>query len=77
MQRTSSMTFRLLGVYVLTLTEVTSELVSTYDSVHSWPLYSPGPLGDINRYPSQSHYPDPEQTSPYPSNTECQATFGI
>ena len=41
------------------------------DNAHSWRLYCAAPLGDqagwtITWYPTQSHYPDTEPTSPYP-----------
>ena len=46
--------------------------VPTCDSAHSWQLHSPTPLGNKaastmtgkNRFPTQSHYPDTEPTSP-------------
>ena len=55
--------------YVLKTSKVIPRWVSTCDSAHSWWLYSAGPLGDqatstMIWYPTQSHYPDTEPTSP-------------
>ena len=56
--------------YVLATFKVISGWVLTWNSVHSWWIYSADPLGypvnvrTIILYPTQSHYPDPEPTSP-------------
>ena len=57
--------------YILTRSKVISGLVPTCDSAHSWWLYSAAPLGKqanntMTWYPTHSHYPDTEPTSPCP-----------
>ena len=49
----------------------TSKVILTSDSAHSWWLYSAAPLENqatrtMTQYPTQSHYPDTEPTSPCP-----------
>ena len=63
--------FSLLLSNVLATAKVISKQVPTCDSAHSWWLYSTPPLGDqatniMTWYPSQSHYPDSEWSSPCP-----------
>ena len=53
--------------YVLATSKVTSGWLLTCDSVHSSWLYSAAPLKTMIWYPTQSHYPDTEPTSPFPS----------
>ena len=60
----------LLELYVLATSKVISGCVRTYDSVNSWLLYSASPLRNqaaymMTQYPTQSHYPNTELTSPY------------
>ena len=60
----------LLLFYVLPISKVI-EWVPTSDSAHSWWLYSAAPLWNqttstMNWYPTQSHCPDTEPTSPCP-----------
>ena len=55
--------------YILATSKVISVWALTCDSAHSWELYSAVRLGDqtastMTRYPTQSHYPDTEPTSP-------------
>ena len=59
--------------YVLETFKVISEREPISDSAHSWRLYSAAPLGNKQRggntmtwYPTHSHYPDTEPTSPCP-----------
>ena len=52
-----------------------------YDSAHSWWLYSAAPLGNqatgtIIQYPTQSHYPDNAQSSPYTIPLMPSASLG-
>ena len=61
----------LVGVLHKAKYKVISGQVSTYGSVHLWQLYKGGPLenqvtGTMTCYPTQSHYPDTELTSPCP-----------
>ena len=60
----------LLEFYVLATFNI-SGWVPTYDSMHSSWLYSAAPLRDqatitMTWYPTESHYPDTEPTSPCP-----------
>ena len=57
--------------YVLETSMVISGRVLTSDSAHSWWLYRAAALGHqaagtVTCYPTQSHYPTTEQTSPCP-----------
>ena len=59
----------LLLFYVLATSVVISGRVQTCDSAHSWQLYSAALLRDqatstMTWYPTQSHYPDTQLTSP-------------
>ena len=59
----------LLEFYVLTPSKVISGRVPTCDSAHSWRLHSVALLanqatGIMTRFPTQSHFPDTELTSP-------------
>ena len=70
-QSQASSPTRLLGVYVFTGCKVISGWLPTWVSAHSWQLYSAAPLGNyatgtLTQYPTQSHYPDTELTSPCP-----------
>ena len=61
--------FFLLEVYIRATSKVIWGWVPTCDSSHSWQLHSAVPLdnraaGAMTQYPTQSHYPDIEQTSP-------------
>ena len=62
----------LLLFYSLETVEVISGQVFTCDSAHSWRLYGASPVGNQTVstriwYPTQSHYPDTEPTSPWTS----------
>ena len=66
-----SWTVCLLLFYALATSMVISGQVLTPDSAHSWRPFSVSPLGDhvtssLTCYPTHSHYPDTEPTSPYP-----------
>ena len=57
--------------YVLETSKVISGWVPTHDSVYSWQLYIAISLGHeaagtMTCYPTQSHFPDTESTSPCP-----------
>ena len=56
---------------VLATSKIKSRCVPTYDSVHSWLLYSAVPLGgqatsSMTWYPTQPHFTDTEPTCPRP-----------
>ena len=58
--------------YVLATSKVISGWAPTCHSVHSWWFHSSAPLGDqaastMTWYPTHSHYPVTESTSPCPS----------
>ena len=68
-------------IYIMATFKVISGWVPTSDSTHSWQLYRVAPLGDqakgiMTWYPSQSHYPDPEQTSSFPILVMLSAWLG-
>ena len=57
--------------YVLAASKVISGQVPSCDSAHSWRFYSAAPLGNqtastMTRFPTHSHYPDTDPTSPCP-----------
>ena len=59
----------LMESYILATSKVISEQAPTIDSLYSWILYSAAPLGNqaastMILYPTQSHYPEIELTSP-------------
>ena len=63
--------FGWLLLYVLATSKGISVRASGCDSAHSWWLYNAAPLEDQSTstmvwYPTQSHYPDTEPTSPCP-----------
>ena len=69
--------FRLNG---LTTSKVISVQVPTCGSVQLWRLYSAAtqgvqPTATMNQYPTQSHYPDTELTSPCPILVISNATL--
>ena len=52
--------------------KIISGYVPTCARLYSWELYSAAPVGDqvtstMSTYPTPSHYPDTELTSPFPS----------
>ena len=60
----------LLEFYILATSTVISPREPTWNSAHSWWLHSAALLGNhavsnMTWYPSQSHYPDTKQISPY------------
>ena len=57
--------------YGTSLLEGLGEVGPTYDSAHSWRLYSAASVehqttGSMTCYPTQSHYPDTKTPSPCP-----------
>ena len=55
--------------YILATSKVISKWELTCNSAHSWRLYSAAPLGNqaastVTQFPTQSHYPNTEPTSP-------------
>ena len=67
----------LLLFYVLATSKVISGRLPTYDSAHSWRLYSVAPLENqasstMTWYPTQSYYPD-TKCFPYSNNAKCLA----
>ena len=61
----------LLLFFILATSKVISGWAQTCDSAHSSRLYTVASVGDqatitMTQYPTQSHYPDTESTSPWP-----------
>ena len=71
----------LLEFYTLTISKVISWGVLTCGSGHSWQLQSAAPpgiqaVGTLTRYPTQSHFSDPELTTPCPSQLPRTTSLG-
>ena len=74
----------LVDFYVMASSKVISRRVQTYghiDSSHPWRLYNAVPLGNQItctriRYPTLSHYPDNDPTSPCPMLIILSAWLG-